>query len=184
MARATGRGGAEAILAEAERRGIPVFRVDSEEDLMIGMAKVEHEQGRTAHAERILRNVVASGRRSRGLAAVNLGILLELRGDPVGARQAYETALASDDRSAAGAARLNLGLIAAQDGDVAEAEPLFRVTAESSHPEARIAGAIGLADVLTLRGAYAEARQYYQWTVESGHPDYAPQAAAKLMELP
>jgi hypothetical protein len=39
MARATGWGGAAAILAESQRRGIPTFRVDSAEDLMIGMTR-------------------------------------------------------------------------------------------------------------------------------------------------
>jgi tetratricopeptide (TPR) repeat protein len=76
IARAAGRGATEAIVAEADRRGIPTFQVDSAEDLIIGMAKVEHQQGRPARAEELLRQVLATGRRAQGLAALDLGILL------------------------------------------------------------------------------------------------------------
>jgi len=181
---AGGRSGGEAILAEAEGRGIPTFRVDSADDLLIGMAKAEHEQGRSEHAEQILRELVAAGRQSRGLAALNLGMLLEERGDTTGAQQAYETVLASEDRSGAGAASLNLGVIAAARGHHAEAERLFRTAAESDHPQARIVGAFNLGTALAQRGAFAEARQYYRRAMESEHPQYAPMAAEMLAELP
>jgi tetratricopeptide (TPR) repeat protein len=129
-------GQTEAILAEAERRGIPTLRVDDAEDLLIGMAKTELEQGRTARAEQILREVLDRGRQARGLAALNLGILLQERGDLAGARQAYETALASEDHLAAGAAALNLGHLLATDGEAAEDERLFATAMSSGHPEA------------------------------------------------
>jgi tetratricopeptide (TPR) repeat protein len=173
----------DAVLAEAVGSGIPTFRVDSADDLSIALAAQEHEQGRTARAEKILREVMATGRPAHGLAALNLGILLEQRGDVTGARHAYETAVASGDTSAAGAAGLNLGLIAVDGRDFVEAEKMFRVAAESDHPEARVAGAINLAGALVMKGADAEARVYYQRVVESAHPEYAPQAEARLAGL-
>ena len=158
--------------------------MNSAEDLSIAPATQEQEKGRTDRAEQILRDIVAGGRPAHGLAALNLGILLEQRGDVTGARHAYETALASGDTSAAGVAGLNLGLIVVNDRDLIEAERLFRVAAESDHPEARVAGAINLAGALVLTGADDEARLYYRRVVESAHPEYAPQAAARPASLP
>jgi Flp pilus assembly protein TadD len=115
-------GSAEALLAEARRSGIPTFRVDDPEALSIALAKRWYEEGKIELAEESFRKIATHGRQARGLAALNLGILLEQRGDLAGARQAYETAIASDDRSAAGGAGLNLGLISGAQGDLAEAE--------------------------------------------------------------
>jgi tetratricopeptide (TPR) repeat protein len=171
-----------AIAAAAVGRGVPTFQVSSAEDVLIGMATLEHEQGRPERAERILRQVVATRSRARGLAALTLGILREARGDREGARWAYAEALASDDRSAAGAAGLNLALVSAAAGDHREAERLLRIAAESTHPEARVSGALKLGAALALRGAHAEARPWFERVVESGHPEYGPVAEARLGE--
>ncbi|WP_326551913.1 tetratricopeptide repeat protein [Micromonospora sp. NBC_01813] len=184
LAEATGKVSMDAVLAEAVGRGIPTVRVTDPDDLSIALAAQEHAKGRTDRALQSLREVMAAGRPAHGLAALNLGILLEERGDLAGARHAYGIALASGDTSSAGAAGLNLGLLAVEARNFVEAERLFRAAAESDHPLARIEGAINLAGALLLRGAVGEARIYYRRVVDSGHPEYAPQAAARLTSLP
>jgi Flp pilus assembly protein TadD len=98
LAEVTSRVSVDAVLAESVGSGIPTSRVDSADDLSIALAAQEHGKGRTRRAEQILREVIAGGRPARGLAALNLGILLERRGDVAGARDAYGIALASGIR--------------------------------------------------------------------------------------
>ena len=81
------------VLAEAIGSGVPTSRVDSADELSIALATHEQERGRTGHVETILREVIAAGRPARGLAALNLGILLDARiagGDQPGRRSGLE----------------------------------------------------------------------------------------------
>ena len=70
------------------------------------------------------------------MAAFNLGLMLQNRGDADGAKTFYRVALASGHRTEAPKAAVNLGLLLERAGDAPGAEAAYREGVAYGEPDA------------------------------------------------
>ena len=117
------------------------------------------------------------------IAANNLGILLDERGDTVGARAAYEQAIVSGQPEQAPKAAFNLGVLLEERGDLGGARAAYQQAIDSSHPHHAPKAAVNLGNLLHSRGDLEGARAAYQQAINSGHVEHSPGAAFNLGAL-
>lgn len=136
------------------------------------MAGLYTMRGTPEQAEEALRYAIAVGVTSvTGVAALELGALLESQEDAVGAKEAYHIAMGSDDADAAAAAASQLAYLLMAEGDMEAAEGLYREIAESGAPEASGWAAYNLGLLLERRGDVEEAKEVWRQSAGSEHPN-------------
>jgi tetratricopeptide (TPR) repeat protein len=150
-----------------------------EDAFPIGITTHDHETEIAA-----FRKAASSGQANvSGVAAYNLGLLLEAQGDRDEARAAYQQAVDSGHPDAAPMARLNIGnLLMAQD-DLDGARAAFQAAVDSGHPDAAPMARANLGLLLEARRDLDGARAAYQAAVDSGHPDAAPNGRLNIGNL-
>ncbi len=148
------------------------------------MAGLYTMRGMTEQAEEALRYAIAIGVSPlTGLAALELGALLERQENSAGAKAAYQIAMGSDDGDAAAAAANQLAYLLQAEGDAEAAEKLYREIVESGSPEAAGWAAYNLGLLLERRGDAQEAREVWQKSAESEHANGdAAYALGRLLE--
>ncbi|MGW4371536.1 tetratricopeptide repeat protein, partial [Nocardia takedensis] len=117
-----------------------------------------HLRDNTPAATTLFRKAAEAG---HGGAMINLGVLLEQRGDLVEAESWYRIAA---DAGHAGAMN-NLALLLEQRGDLVEAESWYRIAAEIGDSEAMVS----LGVLLERRGDVVEAESWWRKAVEAGN---------------
>lgn len=148
------------------------------------MAGLYTLRGMAERAEEALRYAIAVGVTSvRGVAALELGSLLEAREDADGAKEAYGIAMASDDADAAASAASQLAYLLQSEGDGEASEKLYREIVESGGSDASGWAAYNLGLLLQRRGDIEGAREVWKGAVEAEHANGdAAYALGKLLE--
>jgi tetratricopeptide (TPR) repeat protein len=178
--------GLDAIAREHERRGGTVLRMtDAEaEDMAIAVSTQMYQAGDVQGAVTSLRTIVAQGRPGpAAVAAFNLGVILEERGDLFGAQEAYEAALEAPDAKLAAQAALNLGNLFAQHGQPFQlywAKALLLRVMDVEDPELVGMAAVGLGWVLAKLDEREAALATWQRAVDSGQAEDAHRAQLQM----
>jgi tetratricopeptide (TPR) repeat protein len=148
------------------------------------MAGLYTVRGMPEQAEEALRYAIAVGVTSvTGVAALELGALLESQEDLTGAKEAYHTAMGSDDPDAAAAAANQLAYVLLGEGDMEAAETLYREIVESSPPDAAGWASYNLGLLLERRGDVAGAIEVWQQSAQSEHANgEAAYALGRVLE--
>lgn len=165
----------DALMEEAQRRGIPTFRVEDPDEFSIDLGLAAQEQGNFAQAETAFRTIAAGGGRTAGKANFHLGVVLQDRGDLAGAERAFRADADADDPKVAAGASLNLAVLLMERRDFDEAERLLRV-AESVPSQFTARAAFNLGGVRSMQGRIDEAEAAFRRAVDSGDPDDGPGA--------
>jgi tetratricopeptide (TPR) repeat protein len=112
-----------------------------------------------------------------------LALVLEGRGDRVGAIAAYQQAVETGHQEWAPKAMINLGNLLKKRGDTVGAKAAYQQAIHSGHREWAPAAMINLGNLLKERSDAAGAKAAYQQAIRSGHPDEAPKATYNLGNL-
>lgn len=172
--------------ADYHRRLVPdetwtelIGMLPPEDAFPIGMTTHDHETAIAA-----FRKAASSGQANvSGVAAYNLGLLLEAQGDLDEARAAYQQAVDSGHPDAAPMASLNIGSILIAQDDLDGARAAFQAAVDSGHPDASLMARANLGLLLEAEGDLAGARAAYQAAIDSGHAEAAANGRLNMGNL-
>jgi tetratricopeptide (TPR) repeat protein len=154
------------------------------EDAAVALCTQMYQAGEADKAIGGLRGIVAQGRpRAAGLAAFNLGVILEERGDVAGAREAYESALEAPVAQVAASAALNLGNLYARHGQPFQlywAQALLQRAMTAEDTELVGMAAVGLGWVLAKLDQRDAALAAWRQAIDSGQPEEANAAQLQM----
>jgi tetratricopeptide (TPR) repeat protein len=149
----------------------------------IGLGALLYKQGDVEEARRLFQIGLDSGYLELGPeAAADLGF----RGSQEKleeARQAYQSAINTDNTAQAAMAALNLGALLEAQGDAEGARQAYQCAIDSEQADAAPKAARRLGALLEKDGDSDGARQAFQIAIDSGHAEQAPQAANDLATL-
>jgi len=117
------------------------------------------------------------------LAAVNLAITFEERGQIAAADATYRVALAQQDRNVSPWAALNLGRLHHKDAEKDSAEEAYRLTIDYDNRHVSPYAMFNLGLLYETHGDIDAAKAAYQQAIDTDHREVAPHAAFELGRL-
>jgi predicted negative regulator of RcsB-dependent stress response len=163
--------------------GVIIANAGALELISVGYA-AEVTYHRKETAAQAWRKAASSGHvNAAPLAAVALGALLMMQGEPQGARSALQEAIDSGHTEAAPLAAVALGALLTDQGDVQGAKDAYQKAIDSGHAKEAPWAALALGNLLRDQGDVQGARDAYQRAIDSRHAEAAPLAAVALGAL-